>query len=151
MTTSISLEEIKVIAPDVPAKAQEKRGLKNPFISFESLDTLCQGDETLEDCLREVVTYSFRYTETVCRFEQVIARGQESNEDGTREEIERIRGPVHDATIASINILIRVLKRCGRDTAWVDKLVVGGRAAYGKFAILIAFEYVLRKEVCCGQ
>lgn len=149
--TIITSQDIGVLAPDVPAKAQEKRGFKNPFFSFESLDALCQGNETLEDCLREMVMYSLRYAETVCRFEQVISRGQQSNEDGTREEIERIRGSVHDATIASINILIRALKSNGKDTTWATKVVAGGRAAYGKLAILIAFEYVLRKEVYRGQ
>jgi hypothetical protein len=149
--TTISHEEVRVLAPDVPPKAQGMKGLKNPFISFESLDALCQGNETLEDCLRDMVTYSLRYAETVCRFEQVVARGQESNMDGTRAEIEQIRGTVHDATIASINILIRVLKKAGKDTTWSSKMVTGGRAAYGKLAILIAFEYVLRKEVYRGQ
>lgn len=149
--TIITSEDIGVLAPDVPAKAQEKKGLKNPFISFESLDTLCQGNETLEDCLRETVMYSLRYAETVCRFEQIVSRGQQSNEDGTREEIEQIRGSIHDATIASINILIRVLKSSGKDITWATKVVAGGRVAYGKLAVLIAFEYVLRKEVCRGQ
>ena len=70
-------------------------------------------------------------------------RGQESNEDETRSEIEKVRSSVHDATNTSIDILSRSLKKAGRDNSWVKKLKAGQRAAYGKFAILIAFETVL--------
>jgi len=42
-------------------------------------------------------------------------------------------------------ILARTLRKFGKSNEWFSKLVEGKRAAYGKFAILLAFEIVLRK------
>ncbi|MEK7646405.1 MAG: hypothetical protein AAB381_01795 [Patescibacteria group bacterium] len=142
---TITTEELQATAPAVPAKAQQMSGLKNPFISLQSLESLCQGNETLEECLRDMVTYSLRYAETVCRFEQIVARGQDSNQDGAREEIERVRSTIHDSTIDAIKILSRTMRTHGKDNGWISKMHTIGRAGYGKFAILIAFEVVLGK------
>ena len=142
---TITTEDIKKVAPDVTiTQAQEMAGFKNPFISFESLQTLCQWDETLDGCLREVVFNSLRYTETVCLFKQIVARGQKSNEDDSRAEIERTRSTIHDVTISSIDILVRCLRMVGKDVTWASGLRIRGRAAYGKFALLLAFELVLQ-------
>lgn len=143
---TITLNDIAEVAPDVTPKAREKSGYKNPFISLQSLESLCLGSETLDFCLREMVILSLRYAETVCRFEQIVRRGQESNEDDTRKEIEALRSAVHDSTISAINLLSRNMKKVERDNSWIADLSSGGRAAYGKFAILIAFEVVLRER-----
>jgi len=142
---TITSSELEVTAPTVPAKAHKMSGLKNPFISLQSLESLCQGNETLEECLRDMVMYSLRYAETVCRFEQIVSRGQESNQDGAREEIERVRSTIHDSTIDAIKILSRTMKNHGKDNQWIAKMNTIGRAGYGKFAILVAFEVVLGK------
>lgn len=134
----------ELLAATVIAKAQEMNGVKNPYISFLQLETLCQGDELLEECLREVMNYSLRYAETVCRFEQIVARGQVSNEDDARKEIEQVRHNVHESTIDSINILSRVFKTKGLNDGWIVKVASCGRAGYAKFAILIAFELARR-------
>ena len=136
--------EVAEMPPDMTAHAEEWRGVKNPYISLENLESVCNGNETLEFCLKEVVQISLRYAETVCRFEQIVWRGQESNEDDTRKEIESVRTTVHDSTIDAINILARNLKKAGKDNDWITKLTTVGRAAYAKFAILLAFEDVLR-------
>lgn len=143
---TITDSEIQRVAPDVAPEAQKMEGFTNPFISLQSLESLCQGDETLEECLRDTVMLSLRYAETVCRFKEIVLRGQQSNEDGERKEIEQVRSTVHDSTIASINILSRRLKLAGKDNTWISKLKAGKRASYGKFAILLAFETVLRKN-----
>ena len=143
---TISNEEMKAVAPDVPAKAQERRGITNPFISLQSLEALCLGNETLEFCLREVVLISLRYTETVCRFEQIVLRGQASNEDDSRKEIETLRTAVHDSCIDSINVLSRNLKKAGKDNSWMKQVIAGNRPAYAKFAILTAFEVALQER-----
>jgi hypothetical protein len=96
--------------------------------------------------LRDVAIYSLRYAETVCRFQQIVLAGAASNEDGTREEIERVRTNIHDATMDTINILSRTMKRAGKDNSWIVKLTAGGRAAYGKFSILLAFELTLQNQ-----
>ena len=143
---TITLEEIQAVAPDVTPKAQARKGIKNPFVTFESLESLCQGNETLEYCLHEMVIHSLRYTETVCKFEQIVKRGQASNEDGMRKEIESLRTAVHDSTIDSINLLSRNLKKAGKDNSWINLLVTGNRPAYMLFAMAIAFEVVLTKK-----
>lgn len=142
---TISHDTIHEVAPDVTPKAQERRDIKNPFITLQSLESLCQG-ETLQLCLEDVAMHSLRYAETVCRFQQIVGHGQQSNEDGTREEIEKVRSSTHDACIASINILSRSMKKAGKNNDWITKLSSGGRAAYGKFAILLAFEIVLQEK-----
>ncbi len=141
----ITIDEIQVIAPDVPVAVEKRGDTKNPFVSLSVLTTQCGGNEVLEELLKEMVIMSLRYTETVCRFEQIVLRGQQSNENGERKEIEGIRSTVHDATIASINSLARNLKRSGVECGWITKLTTGGRPAHTKFAILIAFEAVLQE------
>lgn len=138
-----ALTAATVVAP----VAQEKKGLINPYISLQSLESLCQGNETLTECLNTMVIYSLRYAETVCRFKRIVDRGQVSNEDGTRAEIEHVRSTVHDANIAAINILSRNLKIQGKDNSWISKVSAAGRAVgYGKFALLIAFEAALQQN-----
>lgn len=142
---TISNDEILKVAPDVTPKAQKSKDYVSPFISLQSLESLCQGNETLDFCLKEVVMLCLRYAETVCRFEQIILRGQQSNEDDERKEIENLRTAVHDATIDSINSLSRNLKKSGKNNDWITKVSSSGRPSYGKFAILLAFEVVLQK------
>jgi hypothetical protein len=127
----------------VAAKAREKRSYSNCFISLQGLESLCHGDETLQECLNDTICYSLRYAETVCRFEQIVKSGQESNENGMREEIERVRSNTHTATINSINALSRVMKTRNKDNSWISKVSASDRASYGKFAILLAFEAAL--------
>ncbi len=130
------------ISEDVAESARGMGKVRNPFIPLSALEALCEGNETLQICLEETVNYSMKYAETVCRFEQIVAKGQRINEDGTREEIERVRSTIHDSTIDAINILSRNLKKFGKDNKWLAPIVANGRAGYGKFAILLAFETV---------
>lgn len=141
----LTIKQIADIAPDVPAEARRMEGIKNPFITLSVLTLQCGGNEILENLLKEMVIMSLRYAETVCRFEQIVLRGQQSNENDEREEIERIRSTVHDATITSINVFVRNLKKSDVECSWVSKLTAGSRAAYAKFAILIAFEAALQE------
>ncbi|MEI8249430.1 MAG: hypothetical protein WCG07_02970 [Candidatus Taylorbacteria bacterium] len=136
------------LPPPVIEKAHNTPEIRNSYVTLADLEALCVGNEILESCLREAVSYSLRYAETVCRFEQIVlGQGQTANEDGQREEIERIRSTIHDSTIDAINVLSRNLKKAGKENGWISKLTTGGRAAYGKLAILLAFEAVLTNEV----
>ena len=132
---------VEVVAPHVPIKARAREGVQNPFISLQSLETLCKGDETLMELLRDMVTYSLRYAETVCQFEIIALRGNDALVDGTRAQIDAVRKNIHNTTIDAINILARTLVRTGKDGKWITKMR-SGRTEYGKFAILIAFEYI---------
>lgn len=141
---TISKEVCSSLAPDVLPKALANVGFINPFITLSELEELCNGNETLMYCFEGMILSSLRYAETVCRFEQIVRRGQTSNEDDTRKEIETLRSAVHDSTIASIDLLSRNLKKHQKNNDWIGKMA-GNRAAYGKFAILIAFEVVLQQ------
>ena len=126
----------------IVAESAAYEGFKNPYISLARLEELCNGDEILEDCLRDMVKLAVRYTETVCRFMQIVAAGQEANEDDTRKEIEKVRSTKHDAANDSVRILARRLRIAGKDADWISKIEIGSREAFGKFALLIAFESV---------
>lgn len=126
----------------IVAEAGAHKEFKNPYISLARLEELCKGDEILEDCLRDMVRLAVRYTETVCRFMQIVAVGQEANEDDTRKEIEKVRSTKHDAANDSVRILARRLRIAGKDADWISKIELGSREAFGKFALLIAFEAV---------
>ncbi len=136
--------ELEATVAMVAIEARQMTGFKNPFITLESLEELCQGDETLSECLNTMVVDSLRYAETVCRFQEIVMKGQESNMDNTRSEIERVRTTIHDAAMDSVNIFSRTLKRAGKGNEWISKLVAGGRSAYGKFLLFIAFEVALQ-------
>ena len=134
------------ISSEVTAHAEKMIGFKNPFITLQDLKCQCQGNETLEFCLDDMINYSLRYAETVCRFERIVSKGQSINEDGTREEIERVRSTIHDSTIDAIKILSRTMKKQGKDNKWIAPIDKGSRPAYGKFAILIAFEVAIQNK-----
>jgi len=132
---------IRTIAP----KAREFSGMKNPYISLKDLESVCQGDEILNECLKDLVHTSIRYAEVVIRFEMVKLKGQKSNEDGSREEIEFLRTAVHDAVIASTNVFSRAMKLRKGENTWIQ-IVSRDRASYMAFALRIAFDAALRKE-----
>jgi hypothetical protein len=137
--------ELRNTAALIAANARSMEGRKNPFITLESLEALCKDDETLMECLTDMVRLCLRYTETVCRFKEVVLRGQQSNEDDSRKQIEVVKTSCHDATISSVNILSRALHKAGKDNTWVKDMALQGRAMYAKFALLIAFESIHQK------
>ncbi len=131
--------------PLVEGKAilQSPERSRNSFLSLPDLEAECASDENLRMLFESMEQYCLRYTETVCRFEELAAKASEeglpfSGEE--RDEIEKLRTGVHDATIDSINALARQLKERGKDSSWVGKLL--NRTVYMKFAIQTAFEIV---------
>lgn len=141
---NMTIEEISGIAPDVIPEAEKNENHANPYISFSKLEDLCKDDEDLKELLDQVVLYSLKYTETVCRFEQIV-KNQEKDAEA-RKDIESLRTRTHDATIDAINILARTVKKKGKDNSWISRVNADGRPGYMKFAILLAFEYVLKCE-----
>ncbi len=112
-------------------------------VSVDYLESLVLGNEDLVEVFEEMVINCLRYTETVCKFEIILM-----NDDEDRDkliEIDNIRKTVHDVTIDSINILARSLRNQNLDVEWVDKFS-GNRAAYGRFAISLAFEKILKER-----
>lgn len=124
---------------------ERREGRKNPFVSLEQLEADCQGDENLHELFEAMVHACLRYAETVCEFKQIILQGLDTAEE--RRLIEDRRTRVHDATIASINIFGRQLRRAGGNVEWLASLRQSGledRSKYAAFAIGSAFELLLQ-------
>ena len=118
-----------------------------PIVTLSRLEKLCKGDEVLSDLLREVKAGALRYTESVCRFQQILLKyGGAFDEDGERAEIEKVRGSIHDVFIDDVNILVRNLGRRRIDNSWADAFG-GSRARYGQLALTLAFEILTSEEV----
>lgn len=126
------------------------RDRANLPISPEDLEKLCLGNETLELLYNQMISYCVRYAEDVLRMERLYtAPLQDEIWRSEMEELDRSRHDLHEATVDSINILSRNLKKFGKSNEWLRPLIAGGRSVYGKFAIGIAFSYYLllrRKE-----
>ena len=133
-------------ASTVAPEAEKRSTVQNPYIPLRDLESLCSGDEILMECLRDVVSYALRYTETVCRFKQIVLGGQHNNESGERKEIEKLRTGTHDAAIDSVNALSRTLKKLNLDISWMRRVTAEERAGYGKFLVILAFEVVLQSQ-----
>ena len=129
----------------VPYESLEKFGSsasersRTPEIGVEQLEVLCQGDETLQELLAEMLDYCARYTETVCKFEQMNLNGQQTRENGELETADQYRTRIHEATIDSINILARNLTKKGKDGSWIKPIAAQSRAGYGRFALTTTF------------
>jgi uncharacterized protein DUF3232 len=117
-----------------------------PAITYAALKAICEGDEILGLCLEDFLDHALRYTETVCKFQQIVIKYGGSNEDGMLVEIDRIRKTIHDSLISSTQILSRTMGKRGKDNSWFDQLP--NRAAIGRFALIESFEFLksIRKE-----
>lgn len=135
-----------MIIPDIDLKVLG-RSVKNskPAITYLALKALCEGDEALGLCFDDFLDYALRYTESICRFKQIMIKYGGSNQDGVLAEIDRIRGTVHDALVSSTQILSRTMGKRGKDNAWYDHISMS-RAAIGRFALVISFEFLTGKE-----
>lgn len=107
---------------------------------FDQIEKDCLSNEQLKKYFEELRGNCYRYTEIVCEFNQVFQNYQSermSTEEYQQQfsDIDQIRSRVHDATIDSFNILSRLLLKNGKENDWVKPLVIGGRVAYGNYAI----------------
>ncbi|MCL5782192.1 MAG: hypothetical protein M1459_02445 [Patescibacteria group bacterium] len=126
--------------PGTLTERVERSERRNPYITLSELTKLCQGNETLQECLDDLVTASLQYAESVMRLGRIAAAGSTSIDDGLRYEAEDLRGRAHDASISSVNILGRQLKLAGCNTNWLKEVAQQGRPGYTRFLLLIAFE-----------
>ena len=111
--------------------------LLKPYITLAELEHDCANG--LEDLLDYTIEQCVRYAISVTKYMQALSGGIE---DADRlAETEEIRKRTHNATMDSINALSRALKQSGRSNTWIMN-VVGNRAAYGKLALLLAFEKI---------
>ncbi|PCI30391.1 hypothetical protein COB55_00280 [Candidatus Wolfebacteria bacterium] len=117
----------------------------NSYITLEELTGYCADSEILRELLDSVVVCSLRYLESVCEFTLVNMKSSDEVKEGEFEEADENRRRVHEANMDAINILARNMKKHGCDGTWVTKCSSVGRTAYGKFALMIAFEKMSSK------
>jgi hypothetical protein len=117
-------------------------------IQYEALSDECRSNEVLNRLFSDMIAYCMSYAESVIAFQKIAMR-QEAGEEvddnfkAMKVEVDAIRKRTHDVTIDSVNILARNLAEQGKNSSWIRKLS-GNRAAYGRFAILMAFARILK-------
>ncbi|HVU06798.1 MAG TPA: hypothetical protein VHE10_03375 [Candidatus Paceibacterota bacterium] len=113
---------------------------------LEEIKSECEGNEILTELFENMIDFALRYAESVCRWQRMaVETPDEFDAIGTRQAIEDTRRTVHNAFIEHVNILSRTLVRQGRKAEWRGR-VGHDRAALGRFAIVIAFEYIKTTE-----
>lgn len=111
-----------------------------PVISFEDLKTECEGDPKLEKLFSIVYNDCYRYTETVCEFHKILAGGLSDDEQQRRfDAMDARRTQIHNATMDSINALLRALGAAERDNTWAQSFL-GNRAVYAKWILSAVFQ-----------
>lgn len=111
--------------------------------SLTQLEKSCEGDDTLSELLSEVVRYGIRYASSTVKYLSIdwdnTARDDVAMIDGGKKR-------AHDAAIDAINVLARTLKKMGRESGWIGSLTSGGRPAFARFALIVAFD-AMHQEV----
>lgn len=113
------------------------------LVPLKDLEAQCDS-AILKELFENLLDNALRYSESVCRFQRVVtevAAGKSFDPAGEREAIESIRGSIHDNFIASVNILSRMMARAHKDITWRTR-AGEDRAALGRFALTMSFEYV---------
>ncbi len=124
-------------------KTLESGSLKQPVRTLDQLEKDVEGDELLEELLKQVFDYCIKYAGTVARYNQILSSGVEDGGimDKELEELEPVRTAIHNGTVDTINAFSRQLGKAGKDNSWVGDFG-GNRAAYVKFALLIAMNWI---------
>ena len=120
----------------------EETALRKPVRTIEQLEEMSAGNEVLEELLQEVLKQSIAYAGTVAKYNQILRSGAE---DGVMSkelaDLDPVRTRVHNATIDIINAYSRQLAKFDKDNSWVGDFQ-GHRAAYGRFALLLALNWI---------
>lgn len=106
----------------------------------------CTGD--LAEILNSTIFQCIRYAESVVEFLEIQIKC-EGNVTEEYREIDSRRHVIHTATEDSIKVLARNMTSHGKDGSWIKNLPQ--RAACGKFAIQIAYQFLQKKEVSRGH
>lgn len=114
-------------------------------VPLETLKSECDSD-ILKELFDGMLDLALRYTESVCRWQRLIEEnGGSFDEPGTRQAIEDIRTSVHNAFNDHVNILSRTMTRVGKPNKWRSE-IGDSRAALGRFALTLSFEYIKEME-----
>ena len=112
--------------------------IKSPPISLLELESLCEGNEILEDILKNVLKSCLDYTITVAEFKKKLSESKGKVTEDVQ-DIDTLRRSVHNRNIDDINILSRTLAKYQKDNSWMSTGGMDGqnRAAYGRFALTL--------------
>lgn len=111
-------------------------------VTLVELERECSASSELGEILDYVLEQCVRYAITVCKYKSALIGGINAELLG---EVEDERKIVHNSTIDAINALARAIKRSGGDSRWINN-IAGNRSAYGKLALLLAFEKIERYQ-----
>lgn len=115
------------------------------IVPLETLRSECDSD-ILKELFEGMLDLALRYTESVCRWQRLAEEsGGSFDEPGTRQAIEDIRTSVHNAFNDHVNILSRTMSRTGKLNQWRSQ-IGDSRAALGRFALTLSFEYINQME-----
>ncbi|PJE74235.1 MAG: hypothetical protein COV01_01940 [Candidatus Taylorbacteria bacterium CG10_big_fil_rev_8_21_14_0_10_41_48] len=115
------------------------------IVPLETLRSECDSD-ILKELFVGMLDLAIRYTESVLRWQRLIEEsGASFDEPGTRQAIEDVRTSVHDAFNDHVNILSRMMARTGKKNQWRSQ-IGDSRAALGRFALTLSFEYIRQME-----
>ncbi|MEN9647544.1 MAG: hypothetical protein RLY57_348 [Candidatus Parcubacteria bacterium] len=134
------------VSPEDSAQLQsleeEKVTIPQPVRTLEVLEQMVAGNEILEELLRDVLKQSIAYTTIVAKYNQILKGGLDDAEVTKQlDEVDPVRTIIHNATMDTINAFSRQLGLAGKDNTWVGDFG-GNRAAYGKFAMLLALNWI---------
>ena len=116
--------------------------VKKPVISIAELEALCEGNEILQELLKDMVDSCLEYTITVANFKKTFSENKDNITRAAAEEnsaIDTLRRSVHNKTISDINIFSRTLGKYNKNNDWMDEAGMDGqnRGAYGRFALTL--------------
>ncbi len=98
---------------------------------------IASKNENVRIALKSMLAHCLRYTEDVAEMEKIALSIHDTN-DETRAESDTKRTRSHDATIDSINIFARTLKKEGYPSDWLSwSPAKENRPIYGSFATLL--------------
>ncbi|MFA5778297.1 MAG: hypothetical protein WC870_02315 [Candidatus Paceibacterota bacterium] len=150
----MNLEHIRHFSEEYDIPNEEMEGFVSKAdlpILPEDLENLCAGNEELQSLYEGMVQKCFEYTADVFKLKKIAEENVSLRDEEWRINLQKAdqdRRILHEATMDSINILGRNLKKEGKSNEWL-RTIAGERSRYTRFAIAFAFSYYLflrRKE-----
>lgn len=118
-----------------------------PEKTEDQMRELCEGDETLEALLDEMIEYMHRYTVDVCEWNKMDRMvGTKDYDPREFVKLDTQRTILHDAMIDSVRIFSRNLAKAGKDNSWVESIDSKGRVGYAAFALKCTYAEIIRRH-----
>ena len=117
-----------------------------PQVDWTEVENSCRDNEVLSELYEEMLNYFYRYTETVCQYDEILSQDLSDADVNARfQTLEEERTTIHNTTMDSVNILARNMGRLGQNNSWLQK-VGESRADYGKLALTTIFSRLIEEQ-----